>query len=266
MTRQGTIPENLRRSLVPCRSVDADALQRAIRSQVASHMVDAERERSGAVGGVLPHLVLDALLATDTSLIGEVVATLVSHDVSLDLFHRAILVPVAERMGEMWCDDEINFVMVEILSMRMRMMLNRFVELQRKTAAHREYDPRRSIIVADAHGAGHDLGISLVEAFFRDAGWDVEGGAHQGADNHFFDRLARREFAVVALGMTSGHAQEDRIIVERSRAVSANSSVLVCVGGPAVRQNPTIYQDWGVDIIAMDAPDALRRVEEALAA
>ena len=247
------------------RSVDHELLQRAIRTQVASHMVDAERVRSASAAGLVPDILLDGLLVPDPKFLETVVPTLIDHDVTLDLFYRAIVAPVTERMGEMWCEDEIDFVSVEIVSMRLRMILNRLVAHHNKTMQAPDNDSRRSIILADACPEGHNLGLAIVEAFFRDAGWEVDGGAHLHVGPEFYERLARRTFSIIAIRVGEAERHADAAVIARSRAVSANPRARICVGGTALRRGTAGYCELGADFIATDAPDALRLAEAAVA-
>lgn len=247
------------------RSVDQELLQRAIRTHVASCLIDAERVRSAQEAGLVPDILLDSLMVPDSLFLETVVPTLISHDVSLDLFYRAIVAPVTERMGDMWCDDEIDFVQVEIVSMRLRMILNRLVAHHNTTTHAPDHDDRRSVILADAAAEGHNLGLSIVEAFFRDAGWEVDGGAHLHVGPEYYERLARRGFSIIAIGLGGCTGEMDASVISRSRAASSNPAALICIGGMAVRRRSSDYAGIGADMIAVDAPDALRLAEAAVA-
>ena len=265
MTGHGSLSDSPQGAGGTSQRDSVDILRDAIRSHVAAHMVSAERLRSGEVAGIATDAVLEALLVPNPAFLDSIVPTLITHDVTLDIFYRAVMVPVTERIGDMWCSDEIDFVTVEIISMRLRMLLNRLVAHHNRMAAGREADPRRSVILADAHNSGHNLGLAMVEAFFRDAGWQVDGGAHVLVDELFLENLGRRDYTIVALGMSSASSRNDDATIRRCRDLSANRDVQVCVGGKAVQSDPQRYRDWGADIVALDPPEALRLAEAAIA-
>lgn len=258
------------------RRLDTELLERAIRRHVAVHVAmtggdetadvapaPADRDVEG-VAGIEPDTLLDALLVSDQAFLDTVVPTLLSHAVSLIVFYRAIVRPVAERLGDLWCDDEIDFVKVEVVSMRLRLMCNQLVT---KRMAGRTPGPDsegKRILLAHTTGDRHTLGFSLAEAFFQDAGWQVAGGSHLEPGPDFYTALGEGHFSVVALAFSRDDACDPGDLVRQSRQASANPGILVCLGGVAVSANPERFRQSGADIVALDAPDAVRQANAAL--
>ncbi len=262
------------------RRLDTNLLERAIRRHVAAHVAGTEEGQSKLaalndhaveppsddnVAGIDPDTLLEALLVSDQAFLDTVVPTLLSHAVSLIVFYRAIVRPVAARLGDLWCDDEIDFVKVEIISMRLRLMCNQLVtqRLARRSPLPDACD--RRVLLAHTAGDRHTLGFTLAEAFFRDDGWFVGGGADLEPGPDYYAALSDGDFTLVALAFSRDDSCDVADLVARSRKAASDPKLLVCLGGVAVSANPDRFRRSGADIVAMDAPDAVRQAELALA-
>ncbi|WP_238205767.1 cobalamin B12-binding domain-containing protein [Methylobacterium marchantiae] len=126
-------------------------------------------------------------------------------------------------------------------------------------------DPHgRSIFLMSCPGETHSFGLSLVERFFRDAGWDVTSAAHEPhsdvirtASTGWFDVIG------VSLGCETLLPALTRTVTELRRA-SRNPSVRVMVGGPIFLENPDHSALVGADATASDARLALTIAESLL--
>lgn len=266
------------------RRLNTNLLERAIRRHVAMHVaspgageVPAEQpvhtpdvpevvdEDDDGVAGINPDTLLEALLVSDQAFLETVVPTMLSQAISLTLFYRAIVRPVAERLGDLWCDDEIDFVKVEIISMRLRLMCNQLVTQRLAGRSPLPDYVDRHVLLAHTTGDRHTLGFTLAEAFFRDAGWYVGGGADIEPGPEYYEALNAGAFTLVALAFSRDDGCDVADLVKRSRDASSNPNILICLGGVAVSASPERFRQSGADIIAIDAPDAVRQAELALA-
>ncbi|WP_306120417.1 MULTISPECIES: cobalamin-dependent protein [unclassified Roseitalea] len=225
---------------------------------------NARSEEVKGVAGIEPDTLLEAFLVSDQTFLDTVVPTLLSHSVSLLVFYRAIVRPVATRLGDMWCEDEIDFVKVEVVSTRLRLMCNQLVSRRMTGHAPLLESPDKRVLLANAGGDQHTLGFSLAEAFFQDAGWFVGGGFTLTPGEEYFDALAQGDYFIVALALNRDDVCDPADLVARSRAASCNRDILICLGGTAVSGNPDRYRVAGADVVAVDAPDAVRQAEAAL--
>jgi methylmalonyl-CoA mutase cobalamin-binding subunit len=254
------------------RRLDTQLLERAIKRHVAAHVGDGaakpcQRTDSldGSVEGLEPDAVLEALLVSDQAFLDSVVPTLLKNAVNLSTFYRAIVRPVSVKLGELWCEDEVNFVKVEIVSMRLRLMCNQLVARRMADRLTWREDDRRRILLANTGGDQHTLGFSLAEAFFEDAGWHVGGGFDLEPGPDYYEMLRSGDFSFVALAIARDDACDPTEIVSRTREASGDRGVRICLGGVAVGANPARYQAADADIVALDAPDAVFQAEQMLA-
>ena len=247
------------------RRLDSQLLEEAIKRHVATQVGDGAADAAGRndddVPGMEPEQVLEALLVSDQAFLDTIVPSLLHNAVSLHTFYRRIVRPVAVRLGDMWCEDEINFVKVEIVSMRLRLMCNQLVV--RRMAGRTPWleDERKRVLLAHTGGDRHTLGFSMAEAFFQDAGWQVGGGFDFEPGPAYYDALRDGHFSLVALAFSRDDACDPTEIAARTRRASDNPHMRICFGGVAVSANPDRYRAAGADIVALDAPDAVRQAE-----
>lgn len=244
-------------------------LSRTIESEIIprlmlAHLADAADQREATVTRVTSADVRDlARLVLVQG--GEAVISYVAgvrargHDletVFLDLF-----APTARFLGDLWKDDLCNFADVTIGMSRLQAALR---ELSREFEASAAADLHGRILLAAVPGEQHRFGVSMLETFFRRAGWEVCGGdARSRAD---LIELAREDWLdAIGISLSSDVLYPlMRPLIVALRKASRNPSLLVMVGGRYFMEHPDQAGDVGADAAASDAPDALRRAEEGL--
>lgn len=190
--------------------------------------------------------------------VDEVVARGHSLDrVFLDLFS-----PTARLLGHMWRDDLLSFTDVTIGMSRLQQVVR---QLSPGFEQQEEAGGRRGrILLAPAPGEQHSFGLSLLECFFRRAGWDVCGGSAQTRAELI--RSAREEWLDV-VGISLSADVSYRAIgstISAVKKVSRNPSLFVMVGGRYFTDNPNHARQVGADAVGSDAPDALRQATSSL--
>lgn len=172
-----------------------------------------------------------------------------------------LLAPTARLLGDMWNEDICTFTDVTIGLSRLQQALR---ELGPAFENEARPEIRGRILFAAAPGEQHSFGLSMLETFFRQAGWDVCGGASHEPPELL--RLARDEWLdVIGLSLSSDLlCAQIRDLVATLRKASRNPSTLVIVGGRYFTDNPGHATEVGADTMAYDAPDALRQAEACL--
>lgn len=180
---------------------------------------------------------------------------------SLQVVFLELLAPTARLLGEMWSDDLCSFTDVTIGLSRLQQVL---CELGSTFENEVRPEIRGRILLAAAPGEQHSFGLSMLETFFRHAGWDVCGGC--GYTPAELVRLARDEWLdAIGLSLSSDlwYDQVRDLLVSLRRA-SRNPSTVVIVGGRYFTDNPDHATAIGADTMAQDAPDALRQADAQL--
>ena len=172
-----------------------------------------------------------------------------------------LLAPTARLLGDMWRDDLCTFTDVTIGLSRLQQVLR---ELSSGFENEARPDPRGRILLAAVPGEQHSFGVSMLESFFRRAGWDVCGGATSSQSELL--GCARDEWLdAIGLSLSSdllyGRIQS---LIPLLRSTSRNPSLLVMVGGRYFTDHPDHATEVGADAAATDAPDALRRADACL--
>lgn len=249
------------------RRLDTQLLERAIKRHVAAQVGEVAAPSGGdddRVGRLDPETVLEAFLVSDQAFLDSVVPTLLDSGVSLSTFYKTIVRPVAAKLGDLWCEDEVNFVKVEIVSSRLRLMCNQLVTRRMAGRMPWHEDGRRRVLLANTGGDQHTLGFSLAEAFFQDAGWQVDGGVDLRPGPDYYDMLQAGDFPFVAIAFSRDDACDPTEIVAQTRDAAGHRDLKVCLGGVAVSASPDRYRAAGADIVALDALDAVRQAQDAL--
>ncbi len=240
-------------------------------SATLDHLL-AERLRSGSRTAPIPHIApigaADLRALTAASLADDLPAgqalcvALQARGVSVRDILVDLVTPVARHLGELWIEDDCDFVHVTVASdLLKRLVLLLSDELEVHPIDH---DTAPQILLLPVPGSQHTLGLLIVAAFFRQARWDVTT----------VPQLSMEELRVLAgvtdfdiVGFSVGSAAQEPML---SRAVSllrsscSSPGVPVLLGGPAVLGDPDLARRVGADASAADAEEALRIARELL--
>lgn len=168
-----------------------------------------------------------------------------------------LFAPVASRLGDLWCDDEADFMQVAVASTRLRMIVNHVSHLGSST--HSAPQEERSVLLACTRGAAHTIGVTIIASCFRDMGWAVEGGSDLEIGDDLYARLAQRPYRL--LGISVGRMDD---IGECSHAIGRVQSspqlrrTKVALGGPAVVAAPRLFESIGADFVTRSAIDVMQ--------
>ena len=173
-----------------------------------------------------------------------------------------LVTPVARHLGELWIEDECDFVHVTVASdvlKRLVLLLSDDLEVHPI-----DHDTAPQILLLPVPGSQHTLGLLIVAAFFRQARWDVTTVPQLTMDE--LPVLAGvSDFDIVGFSVGSG-AQEPMLTraVALLRSSCSTPDVPVLLGGPAVLADPHLAARVGADASAADAEEALRIAVELL--
>ncbi|MGF1543817.1 MAG: B12-binding domain-containing protein [Parvularculaceae bacterium] len=250
----------------------AEELRRAIEGEMIPRLMLAHRlaEASGAAdakdGAALKAEDVDAFL--DTVLDGSSARSLrfvddvIARGVARESVYLDLLAVAAQRLGEMWETDVRSFTDVTLGLIR----LHEVVRDQSAKSSPRWSDtaPVGKVLLGNALGDQHILGVVIVGEFFRQAGWRVS--CEPGRDRaQLAALLAGEPFDVLGLSAstTTREALGDEITALRE--ASRNPDLKVIVGGVAFAERPSLASEAGADGWSVDARDAPAAAEMLLA-
>ncbi len=173
----------------------------------------------------------------------------------------SVLCSAARHLGLLWDSDRLTFVDVTVGLSRIQQLLRSF-----GPSFSANVEPRGEgfrILLSLVPGGGHSLGVSVVEEYFRHAGWTVDNlGAVARQD--LLDRVHDTWFDAVGLS-AGGEVSNDDIAatIALVRDASANPRLRVIVGGYHFTENPELAVTLGADFGARDPDQAVALLELA---
>ena len=171
-----------------------------------------------------------------------------------DVFLR-LLAPTARHLGDLYDADLCNFAEVTIALSRLQQVLRAF-----SASFESEVEPWQQVhraILIPCQGEQHTFGLSMLEEFFRRAGWDVWSGNSSSLDE-VIETVTSEWIDIVGFSMScESRIDELTADIRKVRAASVNRSVGVFVGGPAFLEHPELLHHVGADATATDGHEAV---------
>lgn len=165
-----------------------------------------------------------------------------------------VLAPAARRLGELWTEDECDFVEVTLALGRMQRALRNLSHLF--LAGSEGATPVGRVLLSCLPGEQHTLGLVMVAEFFARAGWAVELG-HPVARADLAQAVRDGWYDVVGFSVACDtHIPTLRREVRDLRRASRNPKLKVMVGGRAFDADPALVERVGADAAASDARSA----------
>lgn len=190
----------------------------------------------------------DARIATDY------MAALRSQGFRLSDLYLDLLAPAAQRLGEMWEEDECSFTDVTIGVCRMHEVMLDFSRCFDDLS--REMESTRNALIVSCVGEQHTFGLFIVVEFLRRAGWSCWTGTPSSIRD--FRRMLRgRRFDVVGISVSADRHLDELTeqVAEVRRAAGGDTGVIV--GGRPFVENPQLVESIGADGTANDGQEAV---------
>ena len=205
---------------------------------------------------------LDLVRTSDMDVLLGFIGRLQLNGMCIESVWLDMLAPVARILGEMWENDECDFLEVTVCTWRLHLILRSTSLPDQSVEAMRA--PNRRILVASLPGEQHSLGLALVEACLRRAGWHV--WSWPGASYRDLIGLVRSEwFSIVGISSSDTERMDEMARTVRGvRKSSLNKTLGVLVGGPAFTQTPELATRVGAHAAASDGRHAVQQAHNLL--
>ena len=176
--------------------------------------------------------------------------------------YRHLLAPAAQRLGEMWEQDECNFADVTIAVTKMRHMAIATAPLFPIHSFEEEGREAPSILITTVPGEQHTMGLHLAVESFRSEGWTVWSGMPR-STSELIDLVAQEHYDVIGLSISADRNLSllAEAIVDARRA-SINDGVKIVIGGGIAAHAPDKLEALNVDLVAGELNHTLRQVAE----
>ena len=204
-------------------------------------------------------------LEDETDRLNRHVSALLSRGVDLEAVYLHLVAPAARHLGELWSADELSFVDVQLGLSRLHRLVRECGSVgARAEPAALGGGEGLSILLSTVPGDQHTFGVALAADFFDRRGWQVANLA--GLDREaLLEDVGATRYSAVGLSL---HNEEfaSRLpeLVRAMRERSLNPDVLVLVGGDWFARDPGRGAGTGADLVAGDAPAAIREAERRL--
>ena len=224
----------------------------------------------GTADGGTPPITLDDVEAFAELVLNQDVGVALAHvellradSTSLDSIFLDLLAPTAHLMGDLWLADEWSFVDVTIGLAKLQQILHHLTP-DFEPYATDEAHPRRRAMLLPAPGEQHSFGVSMVEHFFRRAGWELVATRKM---NGSAEMTVREEWIALIGFSLACEDLLDRLqsAIGQLRRSSCNPNLIVIVGGSAFERQPELSSQIDADGIAGNAPQAVLLADKLLA-
>lgn len=176
-----------------------------------------------------------------------------------------LLAPAARRLGELWEQDECDFVQVTRALCSLHQVLHQLSADWRPSSGTEAARPARRALLASAAGEQHTFGIVMVGQFFRLGGWEIYN-EFPTTNEVLLEVVNRTWFAIVGLSLGSEVRLETvKIAIKAIRCTSRNPGIGIMVGGPLFVRQPQLAAAVGADATASDGREAVRLADALFA-
>lgn len=219
-------------------------------------------ERSGPKGIANPADVLELarLCVTDEVPVARAfVQNLLDGGLAIDTALLELVTPAARTLGEAWTADHVTFTEVTLGLSRLHLLTR---ELTRDYVC--DFDAPlggQQVVLTPAPGEQHTLGLHMLEAYFRRAGWDV-WVAPSSREADLVNLVSRDR--VTMLGISIGfdqHLASTADLIRSVKVASMNPNIVVMVGGASILQRPEHAKDIKATTWAADPNQAVEYME-----
>ena len=255
----------------PRQSERLERLERTIENELVPRLLASHR--AGPIPPALSMAIARELSASDVDSFvaairspddvraAEFIREVLAEGATIEAVYLDLLAPSARRLGEMWDEDECDFVEVTVSLGRMQRMLRDLSQLFLTDATGRE--PVGNVMLTCIPGEQHTLGIIMVGEFLLRDGWRVMVGAPW-SESDLLTMVGTEWYDVIGFSVGS----ESRLPllkrdIRRLKSASRNPHVQFMVGGQVFRDDPTLADQVGANAIAAsarEAPQTARRL------
>lgn len=199
------------------------------------------------------------VLASESEEILDVIDDLMDRGVTLDRIFLDLLAPVARKLGALWEEDHCTFVDVTLALSRLHQVLHR---IGRRNCVFQESAQSRSAFFAPVPGEKHTFGVSMLEEFFRHAGWQTDSD-HVASAAKILHVAATQRLDIIGFSVGCQELLDPLSdIIDKTRDASCNRDVVIMVGGGLFVGRSDLTARFGNATIVADGIHAVQVAEE----
>lgn len=177
----------------------------------------------------------------------------------LDDLYLRVFQPTLREVGRLWQENRINVADEHLATAITQALMGQLAGAQPAATGRAP----RSVVAACVDVERHEVGLRMICDLLEQRGWEaVYLGANVPADA-LVNMVRDRRPVVVALSISlAPHLPRLRQTIGALRAELGERTPLVMVGGRPFLEDPTLAGQVGADLTALDAAEAVARLEE----
>jgi MerR family transcriptional regulator, light-induced transcriptional regulator len=179
--------------------------------------------------------------------------------IPIERIYLDLLKPAARHLGSWWSEDSCDFTEVTVGCWRLQQILR---DCDAEFCARRVHSAAAdSVLLSATPGEQHTLGISMLAAFFRRAGFEVLGEPAT-TSTQIVEIVRAWGLDVVGLSAATDGARKNLgSLIANIRRACAGRPVLVLVGGAAIDRQSSDVAAIGADLVLSDPKEAIAAVK-----
>lgn len=246
---------------------DRSKLEHAIRHHLFHHEDTPEtilaEDMLGVDGTIHFRQFLSALMEHDPRYFRAALERLRQENVPLLVICETLIVPIAEELGRMWCEDIESFASITAASSRLQLLLTSLTDVD-GPSFYDEDRPR--ILLMRMPSNDHTLGLSVIASVFHDEGWMVDGGPSLPSGKRAYSMARNGGYNMIGVSLAVGSTTQDvAAVIKNIRVACPDTKTKILLGGPALACREEELHAAGADIVALDVRQAIQRANEMLA-
>ena len=197
---------------------------------------------------------LERLLAGDREGATELILENVREGVNVPGIYMEVFQPVLKEVGRLWSRREVEVAVEHFVSTVTESIMSQIIPL----APHSEPNGL-TVIGMTVCGELHEIGIRMVTDFFKMNGWKAYYLGTGICSRDVVRAVERYQPDLLALSVTMDqHVNMLNYFIEGVRSAQVDKKLKIIAGGPPLRSNPKLVEQYGIDATAHDARSAVR--------
>ncbi len=203
------------------------------------------------------------VLTAEPAEILDRVQALIDRGIGLPKIYLDLLAPVARRLGELWEEDRCTFTEVTLALSHLHMVLRDVGRRNDEDFVHSL--SKRQVYLVPAPGDQHTFGLSMVEEFFLQAGWETECH-HSMSTPSVLRAVSRHRLDILGFSLGSEELLKPLLdLIAAVQKVAVNPDMIIMIGGNCLIRHPELTPVINGVIVVSDAINALHAAERMVA-
>ena len=204
---------------------------------------------------------LNALITGKNHEADQIIFDALNDSWSLKELYLDVLEPVLINIGILWETNRIDVFQEHFMSNNIYALLDKLKD--RYPEKYEKKQKNKNILLLSVSGEHHQIGLRMINNLLEINGWNTFYLGSNIPNRSVLNAIKNYEADLIMLSVTiHEHLNPARNLIQTIRNNSDTRDVKIMVGGAAFQQYR--WQDLGADAYALNAEEAVEKVEEML--